>query len=111
MKLNSHHRWMAFALTVTFVLVIALGALYGVISHAGVWDGIYFAIVTVTSVGYGDLAPHGWAEHLVALAIMVLVIPAWTGSFSLLTSGLMADHIDKRHNELKGMTDGKPERH
>lgn len=83
------------------VLVVAFGALYGAVSHTGVWDGIYFAVVTVTTVGYGDIIPHGWAPHVVALAIMVLIIPAWSAVFSLLTTGFITARIDKRHEEMK----------
>jgi hypothetical protein len=98
---NWHHAWMLRLLAAVIVLVAALGALYGLADHVGALDGMYFAVVTVTTVGYGDITPHGWLPHLLALAIMVMIIPAWTGSFSLLTAGLAADHVDKRHDELK----------
>jgi hypothetical protein len=32
---------------------------------------------------------------------MTLVIPLWSGVFSLLTSGFTADHIDKRHGQME----------
>lgn len=104
--LNSHHRWMVRALTLMVVLVVVLGAWYGQLDHVGAWNGIYFAIVTVTTVGYGDITPHGWAAHLVAVAVMVLIIPLWSGSFSLLATGLITDHVDRRHDELKARIDG-----
>jgi hypothetical protein len=95
-----HHTWMARLLAGVVLLDAALGVLYGYAAHCGTWNGLYFAVVTVTTVGYGDIVPHGWAAHLVALAIMVLIVPLWTGSFSLLTSGITADHIDKRHEQM-----------
>jgi voltage-gated potassium channel len=97
---NWHHAWMARLLAIVLLLVVLLGVLYGYAAHCGPWDGIYFAVVTVTTVGYGDLVPHGWAPHLTALAIMVLIIPLWSGSFSLLSAGLTADHVDKRHRQM-----------
>jgi voltage-gated potassium channel len=83
------------------VLVVTLGALYGTVTPVGPWDGMYFAVVTVTTVGYGDIVPRGWEAHLVALAIMVMIIPLWSAVFSLLTSGIVADHVDRRHEEMK----------
>jgi voltage-gated potassium channel len=97
---NWHHRWMARLLALVLLLVIVLGALYGLADHVGAPDGMYFAVVTVTTVGYGDITPHGWLPHLLALAIMVAIIPLWSGSFSLLTAGITADHVDKRHRQM-----------
>jgi len=91
---------MARLIALVILLVIVLGALYGVADHVGALDGMYFAVVTVTTVGYGDITPHGWLPHLLALAVMVLIIPLWSGSFSLLTTGLTADHVDKRHRQM-----------
>ena len=99
--MNWHHTWMVRLLVLIIVLVIVFGAFYGQADHVGALNGMYFAVVTVTTVGYGDITPHGWLPHVLALAIMVLIIPLWSGSFSLLTSGWIADHIDARHNELK----------
>ena len=98
--MNWHHTWMTRLLALTVLLVITLGALYGLADHVGALDGMYFGVVTVTTVGYGDIIPHGWLPHMLALAIMVLIIPLWSGSFSLLTSGLVTDHVDKRHEQM-----------
>jgi voltage-gated potassium channel len=109
---NVHHQRMILLLGAVAVLVIGLGALYGVVdSSVGIPDGMYFAVVTVTTVGYGDIIPRGWASHLVALAIMVLIIPLWTGVFSLLTTGFITRDAEQRHEELKKhVTDSAPPR-
>ena len=100
--MNVHHRRMFLLLSAVAILVVGLGALYGYTdSTVGVWGGIYFAVVTVTTVGYGDIIPRGWEDHLVALLIMVLIIPLWTGVFSLLTTGFITREAEKRDEEQK----------
>ena len=94
-----HHRRMLWLLAAVACLVVGLGALYGVVDGCGIPDGMYFAVVTVSTVGYGDIIPRGWPDHLVALMIMVLIIPLWSSVFSLLTSGFISSHADRRHEE------------
>jgi voltage-gated potassium channel len=105
---NVHHKRMILLLGAVAVLIVGLGALYGYADpQVGTWDGMYFAVVTVTTVGYGDIIPRGWEDHLVALAIMVLIIPLWTGVFSLLTTGLITREAAQRHEEMKQHVDAR----
>jgi hypothetical protein len=116
---NVHHTWAVRALAAVVLLDIGLGVAFGYADHYGVWNGVYFAVVTVTTVGYGDVVPHGWAAHAVALAIMVLILPLWTGVFSLFAAGLIANHVDqktdrqtrdiKQHVTKETATSGQPE--
>ena len=78
-----------------------LGLAFGYADHVGIPNGLYFATVTATTVGYGDVLPHGWLPHLLAILIMITVIPLFASVFSLLTTGWTADHVDTRHEELK----------
>jgi voltage-gated potassium channel len=40
------------------------------------WDGLYWAITTMTTVGYGDLAPETTAGKIVAALVMLVGWPA-----------------------------------
>lgn len=58
-------------------LVTLMGALLHVIEgpeHGfdSIPVGIYWAIVTLTTVGYGDISPQTWLGQLIASAVMVL---------------------------------------
>jgi voltage-gated potassium channel len=91
----------AFVLVLSVVLDTAFGVLFAFAQHVSVWDGLYFATTTGSTVGYGDITPRGWAPHLLAVAMMLLVIPLFSSVFALLATALTTAHVDRRHNELK----------
>ena len=65
------------------------GALYSVIEPDADWfDGVWWAIVTLTTVGYGDYSPESFAGRWLAAFVMAGGI----GAVAILT-GLLADEI------------------
>lgn len=99
--MNMHHQRAVRVLVVAVLADIGLGIAFGIADHVGINNGLYFSTVTATTVGYGDVLPHGWLPHLLAVIIMLTVIPLFASVFSLLTTGWTAEHVDTRHNELK----------
>lgn len=55
------------------------------------WEGIWWAWVTITTVGYGDLVPSTHAGKLFAAFLMLIGV----GLFSILTANLSAFFIGK----------------
>src|SRR3954471_17492436 len=65
------------------------GALYSVLEKDADWfDGVWWATVTLTTVGYGDYSPESFAGRWLAAFVMAGGI----GSVAILT-GLLADQI------------------
>ena len=52
--------------------------------HISLWDGIWWSMTTMTTVGYGDLYPHTTLGRLVAMAVMLVGI----GFLATLTAAL-----------------------
>jgi voltage-gated potassium channel len=48
------------------------------------WEGIWWAVVTVTTVGYGDAVPHSVEGQIVAMVVMLVGI----GFLSVLTASI-----------------------
>jgi voltage-gated potassium channel len=62
-----------------FVLLIAVaGAVMSVAEpqtvKGNLWDGMWWAVVTATTVGYGDISPSSPIGRLIAVALMLLGI-------------------------------------
>ena len=70
---QSVRRAMAVIVTATAVVVVGAGALMRLIDHreyASIWVGMWWAIQTVTTVGYGDVTPRNPNGRIVATFVM-----------------------------------------
>ena len=87
---NSRHKIMVFLYAV-FTLVIVFGSLMYVVEgrEAGFTSiprAVYWAIVTLTTVGYGDIAPQTPLGQMIAAIIMIMgygIIAVPTGVYSV----------------------------
>lgn len=98
--MHQHHKRAIQILSVAVTADVVLGVGFAYAQGISIWLGLYFATTTATTVGYGDITPHGWAAHLLAVLMMVTVIPLFAASFSLVTSGLTAAQADRHHKAL-----------
>jgi voltage-gated potassium channel len=85
----------------TAVLVVVAGASVSLVdSHdvPNLWTGIWWAVVTITTVGYGDVQIKTVAGQIVAMALMIVGI----GFISVLTATIASSFIARgdEHQEL-----------
>lgn len=59
----------------------------------GVFEGIYWALVTVSTVGYGDKAPRGIAGRLLAMLVILSVLPLFLLITAELTSAFTVERM------------------
>jgi voltage-gated potassium channel len=83
------------------VLIVVCGLLYRVFEDdVTVGDALWWAVVTASTVGYGDISPESWQARMMAallISLMVLVVvPLITAHFA---SKLIVDTDAFRHDE------------
>lgn len=98
--MNAHHRTALRVLALAVLVDAALGVAYAVSMRIDVWDGLYYATGIATTSGNSPNVPVGWLPHVLTMGMMCLVIPLFAATFSLVTTGLTADHVDKRHLQM-----------
>ena len=67
--------------------------------YRDIWDGIYWAVVTMTTVGYGDIVPITPGGRLVAMALMI----SGMGLLSLLTATIASGFVAQSIKEARGL--------
>ncbi len=73
----------------------------------GIWDGLWWSAVTMTTVGYGDKAPKSRGGKLIALVWMFSGIIFISGFTASIASSLTINHIHVSADELMDFKDNK----
>src|SRR5689334_11212162 len=81
-----------FVALLTALVVVLSGAVESLVNgkeFPSIWDGIWWSVVTVTTVGYGDLAPTTVEGKVVAMIVMLFGI----GFLSVLTATIASRFV------------------
>ncbi len=85
------------AAAILVVLVTAItvvgGSLFSITQHVSEGTGIYWAITTATTVGYGDVVPHDAIGRIIAVGVMLTAIPLFGSLFALLAAVVTATRL------------------
>jgi voltage-gated potassium channel len=86
--LGQRNRQHITALLASAVACVLLGAgLFSLTQTLPFSTGLYWAITTATTVGYGDVTPKNGIGRLIASAVMLTTIPLLAAVFALVTGG------------------------
>jgi voltage-gated potassium channel Kch len=95
---QSVRRAMGVIVTATAVVVVGAGALMRLIDHreyASVWVGMWWAIQTVTTVGYGDVTPRDPNGRIVATFVMFEGI----AFLSIVTASITSTFVERANRD------------
>jgi voltage-gated potassium channel len=82
-----HH--IAALLSLALVAILAGGEAFALAEGVSFGTGVYWSVVTASTVGYGDVTPHNTAGRIIAVAVILVVIPLLAAVFAL-AAGLAA---------------------
>ena len=95
---QSVRRAMGVIVTATAIVVIGSGALMRLIDHreyASIWVGMWWAIQTVTTVGYGDVTPRNPNGRIVATFVMFEGI----AFLSIVTASITSTFVERANRD------------
>lgn len=88
------------AAVLAMITVLGGGAAFSAVEKGpngetlSVWDGVWWAVTTVTTVGYGDFSPKTSTGRIIALAVMVVGI-----GFVAVLTGAAAERLTRARRE------------
>ena len=77
------------------ILVVSGTIFFSWIENWSILDSLYFSIVTLTTVGYGDFSPTTTAGKLFAIIYMIFGLSMIAASISVLAMERQAMHLQK----------------
>jgi voltage-gated potassium channel len=84
----------------TATVVVVSGIAIRLLDHkeyADVWVGMWWAIQTITTVGYGDVTPAAWSGRIVAVVVMLQGI----AFLAILTAAITSLFVARATEELR----------
>jgi voltage-gated potassium channel len=85
--------------TATLVIVVVSGVAIRALDHdeyASVWEGMWWAVQTVTTVGYGDVTPKSAAGRFVAAGVML----AGVALVAVVTAAVTSNFVTRAQAQL-----------
>ncbi len=74
--------------------------------HVGFFEGLWWAVVTLFTVGYGDFVPKTWPGRLLGIGVMASGIGLVSAVTGIMASWLVERRLEKQRGKRAVMTSG-----
>ncbi|WP_321323901.1 potassium channel family protein [Thiomicrorhabdus sp.] len=78
-------------------IIFGAGALFAYIEDKSLWDGVWYSLVTITTVGYGDIVPTTQSGRVFGIFLILFGVVF----FSLVTANIAAFLIGSEQRKLE----------
>ena len=85
---------------VIFTILIFTVLMYYYGPSYGLFDDFYFVIVTLTTVGYGDVTPHTFNEKVIAIALIFVGIFVFSTITAVISSFFTDRLLNKEEDDI-----------
>lgn len=80
------------SLTLLFVAIVIGGGLFSLFEHGNWWDGMYWAVVVMSTVGFGDFSP----ESVPGRVIFAMILPIGIFSTGIITGAFIGEILERK---------------
>ncbi|MBP8985723.1 MAG: NAD-binding protein [Syntrophobacterales bacterium] len=99
-------------ITLAVIIIASVGVFYAerhmdAATIHSIWDGVWWAFVTICTVGYGDKVPLSFAGKIIGIFLMISGI----GLLSMLTATVASVLVEQKIKEGKGLETIKDKGH
>jgi voltage-gated potassium channel len=82
--------------------VLAGGAAFASVEkHLSTWDGVFWAVTTMTTVGYGDIVPHTNTGRVIAIVVMVVGAGFFTLVIGAVSQRFIGEEVERAEQEVE----------
>jgi voltage-gated potassium channel len=68
--------------------IVGGGVAFAIVERVSLGSGLYWAVTTASTVGYGDVTPHDTNGRVIAAVEMLTAIPLFAGVFATVTASV-----------------------
>lgn len=91
-------RGVGYVAVITLLVALGIGGTFSILEGTPILDGLWWSLVTVTTVGYGDMFPITPGGRIAASFLMILGI----GLVAYITAAVAAHFVESEDSELAG---------